>query len=98
MRQRKQSKQQAPNSKTQIPSKKSNPNSQMEGGAKPRDLEDRTFRFAESVRSFVKQLPGTTSNREEVRHRVLASGPFAAIGMEANKALRRKDFLLRGKI
>ena len=25
----------------------------MEDGAKPRDLEDRTFRFAESVRAFV---------------------------------------------
>jgi hypothetical protein len=29
----------------------------MEDGAKPRDLEDRTFLFAESVRAFVKQLP-----------------------------------------
>jgi hypothetical protein len=31
----------------------------MEGGAKPRDLEDRTFRFAELVRAFVKELPRT---------------------------------------
>jgi len=38
----------------------------MENGAKPRDLEDRTFLFAESVRSFVKQLPRTTSNTEDV--------------------------------
>ena len=29
----------------------------MQDGAKPRDLEDRTYRFAESVRAFVKQLP-----------------------------------------
>jgi hypothetical protein len=28
----------------------------MENGAKPRDLEDRTFAFAESVRVFVKKL------------------------------------------
>src|SRR5256884_9727112 len=85
MRQRKQSKQQAPNSKTQIPSKKSNPNSQMEGGAKPRDLEDRTFRFAESVRSFVKQLPRTISNTEDVRQLVRASGSVAANWIEARQ-------------
>jgi len=29
----------------------------MEDDAKPRDLEDRTFEFAQSVRAFVKQLP-----------------------------------------
>jgi hypothetical protein len=34
----------------------------MEDGAKPRDLRDRTFRFAESVRRFVKGLPRTLSN------------------------------------
>jgi hypothetical protein len=34
----------------------------MEEGAKRRDLEDRTFRFAEAIRSFVKQLPRTISN------------------------------------
>src|SRR2546430_17595879 len=98
MRQRKQSKQQAPNSKTQIPSKKSNPNSQMEGGAKPRDLEDRTFRFAESVRSFVKQLPRTISNTEDVRQLVRASGSVAANWIEADEALSKKDFLMRVKI
>jgi hypothetical protein len=35
-------------------------------GAKPRDLEDRTFQFAESVRAFVKQVPRTASNSEDV--------------------------------
>jgi len=39
----------------------------MEAGAKARDLEDRTFRFAKSVRAFVKQLPRTVSNTEDVR-------------------------------
>src|SRR5436853_7376345 len=98
MRQRKQSKQQAPNSKTQIPSKKSNPNSQMKGGAKPRDLEDRTFRFAESVRSFVKQLPRTISNTEDGRQLVRASGSVAANWIEADEALSKKDFLMRVNI
>jgi hypothetical protein len=39
----------------------------MEADTKPRDLEDRTFRFAAAVRVFVKQLPRTISNTEGVR-------------------------------
>jgi four helix bundle protein len=70
----------------------------MEDGAKPRDLEDRTFRFAESIRSFVKQLPRTISNVEDVRQLVRASGSVAANWIEADEALSKKDFLLRVKI
>src|SRR5436305_3817643 len=70
----------------------------MEGGAKPRDLKDRTFRFAESVRSFVKQLPRTISNTEDVRQLVRTSGSVAANWIEADKALSKKDFLMRVKI
>ena len=33
---------------------------------KPRDLEDRTFEFAQAVRGFVKQLPRTLANIEDV--------------------------------
>ena len=46
----------------------------MEDGAKRRDLEDRTFRFAESIRTFVKQVPRAVSNAEDVRQLVRASG------------------------
>ena len=88
----------APNPKTQIPSKGLNPNSKMEDGAKPRDLEDRTFLFAESVRAFVKQLPRTLSNIEDVRQLVRASGSVAANWIEADEALSKKDFLMRAKI
>ncbi len=70
----------------------------MEEGAKPRDLEDRTFRFAESVRTFVKQLPRSLSNAEDVRHLVRSSGSVAANWIEANEAVSKKDFLLRAKI
>ena len=70
----------------------------MEDGAKPRDLEDRTFRFAESIRSFVRQLPRTISNVEDVRQSVRASGSVAANWIEADEALSKKDFLLRVKI
>ena len=70
----------------------------MEDGAKPRDLEDRTFLFAESVRRFVKQLPRTVSNTEDVRQLVRASGSVAANWIEADEALSKKDFLMRVKI
>src|SRR5713101_5434577 len=88
----------APNPKTQIPNKGLNPNSKMEDGAKPRDLEDRTFLFAESTRAFVKQLPRTISNTEDVRQLVRASGSVAANWIEADEALSKKDFLMRTKI
>jgi four helix bundle protein len=70
----------------------------MENGAKPRDLEDQTFLFAESVRGFVKQLPRTVSNTEDVRQLVRASGSGAANWIEADEALSKKDFLMRTKI
>jgi four helix bundle protein len=70
----------------------------MEGGAKPRDLEDRTFLFAECVRAFVKQLPRTISNTEDVRQLVRASGSVAGNWIEADEALSKKDFLIRVKI
>ena len=70
----------------------------MKDGAKPRDLEDRTFEFAQSVRAFVKELPRTISNSEDVRQLVRASGSVAANWIEADEALSKKDFLMRAKI
>jgi four helix bundle protein len=70
----------------------------MDDGAKPHDLEDRTFEFAQSVRAFVKQLPRTVSNTEDVKQLVRASGSVAANWIEADEALSKKDFLMRVKI
>ena len=70
----------------------------MENDAKPSDLEDWTFEFAQSVRAFVKQLPRTVSNTEDVRQLVRASGSVAANWIEADEALSKKDFLMRVKI
>src|SRR2546430_16755119 len=70
----------------------------MKDGAKPRDLEDRTFQFAESVRAFVKNLPRTVGNTEDARQLVRASGSVAANWIEADEALSKKDFLMRAKI
>src|SRR5438067_8935271 len=70
----------------------------MEDGAKPRDLEDRTFQFAESVRAFGKELPRTLSNSEDIRQLVRASDSVAANWIEADEALSKKDFVMRVKI
>ena len=70
----------------------------MKDDAKPRDLEERTFEFAQSVRAFVKQLPRTVRNTEDVRQLVRASGSVAANWIEADEALSKKDFLMRVKI
>jgi four helix bundle protein len=76
-----------------------NPNSQIPTMVeKPRDLEDRTFEFAQAVRGFVKQLPRTLANIEDVRQLVRASGSVAANWIEADEALSKKDFLMRAKI
>jgi four helix bundle protein len=65
---------------------------------KPRDLEQRTFLFAQSVRAFVKRIPRTIGNIEDVRQLVRASGSVAANWIEADEALSKKDFLMRAKI
>src|SRR5437773_12099765 len=70
----------------------------MGHGPNPRDLEDRTFEFAQSMRAFVKQSPRTVSNTEDVRQLVRASGSVAANWIEADEALSKKDFLMRVKI
>jgi four helix bundle protein len=55
------------------------------------DLEDRTYVFAKSVRAFVKRLPQTVCNQEDVRQVVRSSGSVGANYIEANEALSKKD-------
>src|SRR5438045_6983692 len=99
MRRRKLLLPQIPNPKNQIPRKIQNPNNKNNLENPPRrDLEDRTFQFAQAVRSFVKTLPRNLSNTEDVRQLVRASGSVAANWIEADEALSKKDFLMRMKI
>lgn len=65
---------------------------------KPYDLEERTFQFAKAIRAFVKRLPRTISNIEDVRQLVRASGSVGANYIEANESLGRKDFRCRIRI
>jgi four helix bundle protein len=62
------------------------------------DLEERTFGFARDVRAFVKTLPRTVANGEDIRQLVKASGSLGANYIEANESLSKKDFVLRIKI
>ncbi len=64
----------------------------------PFDLEERTFRFAESSKKYVKKLPRTLSNIEYGRQLIRSSGSVAANYIEANEALSKKDFFMRIKI
>jgi four helix bundle protein len=68
------------------------------GGAKKYDLEERTFVFAQEIRAFVKILPRTIGNIEDVKQLVRASGSVGANYIEANEALGKKDFVMRIKI
>ena len=61
-------------------------------------LEDRTFEFARRIRAFVKNLPKTMSNVEDIKQLVKASGSVGANYIEANEALSKKDFTMRIKI
>jgi four helix bundle protein len=62
------------------------------------DLEERTFSFAKRIRMFVKQLPRTLSNIEDVKQLIRSSGSVGANYIEANESLGKKDFSLRIKI
>lgn len=65
---------------------------------RPENLEERTQRFAEQVRHFVRQLPRTISNFEDVRQLVRASGSVPANCIEANEALGRRDCVMHFRI
>jgi four helix bundle protein len=69
-----------------------------ERGGNQFDLEERTFEFARRVRAFVKQLPRTVRNAEDVKQVVRASGSVGANYIEANESLSKKDFRYRIRV
>src|SRR5881396_2019468 len=73
-------------------------NEPSQPGKKPYDLESRTELFAKQVRAFVKRLPRTVSNYEDVRQLVKSSGSVGANYIEANESLGKKDFLMHIRI
>jgi four helix bundle protein len=61
------------------------------------DLEERTYLFAKRVRAFVKKLPHTPTNADDIRQVGRSSGSIGANYIEANEALGKKDFLVELK-
>ena len=70
----------------------------MPNDDKTQDLEERTYEFARDVRTFVKLLPKTEGNKEDIPQLIRASGSVAANYIEGNDCLGNKDFLMRMKI
>ena len=66
--------------------------------SKQYDLEDRTLEFARRVRIFIKKIPKTISNFEDIKQLVRSSGSVGANYIEANEALSKKDFIFRSKV
>ena len=62
------------------------------------ELEMRTQKFALNVRAFVKKLPNTIANQEDIRQLVRSSGSVGANYIEANESLGKKDFQMHVKI
>ncbi len=66
--------------------------------SKQYDLEDRTFNFAQRVRTLVKKLTKSMGNIEDGKQVIRSSGSVGANYIEANESLSKKDFVLRIKI
>ena len=59
---------------------------------------ERTERFADDVRKWVRALPRTISNAEDVKQLVRSSGSVAANQIEADNALGDQDRLMKSRI
>ena len=62
------------------------------------DLEERTYKFAKKVNSYVKILPKDCCNLENGKQLIRSSGSVGANYIEANESLSKKDFVMRVKI
>ncbi|MFA4844228.1 MAG: four helix bundle protein [Candidatus Margulisiibacteriota bacterium] len=62
------------------------------------DLEDRTLKYAERVRNYIKKLPRSITNIEIGGQMFRSAGSVGANYIEANEALGKKDFAMRIRI
>lgn len=85
------------NPKPQIGNPKQAPNPNP-SNFKHYDLEDRTLIFAKRVRQFVKTLPKTVTNQEDIKQLIRSSGSVGANYIEANNSLGKKDFIMHIRI
>ena len=71
---------------------------QESNNSKKYDLEERTLKFAQRIRLFIKQVPYTLINTDDLKQLLRSSGSIGANYIEANESLGRKDFMMRIKI
>ena len=62
------------------------------------DLDERTHLFGKDVRNFVRKIPQTIANKEDMKQLINSSGSVGANYFEASSAISKKDFLHRLKI
>jgi four helix bundle protein len=62
------------------------------------DLEDRTFRFAKNVRSFIGRIKKNLLNLDDCKQLLRSSGSVGANYIKANESLGKKDFLMHVRI
>ena len=63
-----------------------------------KDLKERTYQYAQEVRSFLKAVPRTPGNVEDARQLLRSSGSIGANYLEADNALSQRDALMRIRI
>jgi four helix bundle protein len=61
-------------------------------------MEERTLLFAKEVRQFIRLLPKTVGNKEDVSQLVRSSGSVGANYIEARERLGKKDAVMRLRI
>ncbi|WP_431293107.1 four helix bundle protein [Pedobacter sp. P26] len=59
------------------------------------NLEERTFLFAQSVRSYCKKVTHSIINIQDIKQVVRSSGSVSANYIEANESLSKADFIYR---
>ena len=74
------------------------PEARVSEDRKPWPMEDRTEAFARQVRAFIRRLPRTVSNVEDVKQLVRSSGSVGSNYIEAAEPLGPKDRVSHLKI
>ena len=62
------------------------------------DLEDRSMKFAQAIRSYIRTIKNKSEIQSDVHQLIRSSGSVGANYIEANDALSKKDFLMRIRI
>ena len=62
------------------------------------DLEERSMKFALSIRSYIRTIKKTSEIQSDVLQLIRSSGSVGANYIEANDSLSKKDFLMRIRI